>query len=49
MCTSRGELLVIKNAICLHEEDASILWKHTDRRFNDPEVGNKIGLKNKFN
>jgi len=38
ICTSRGELLVIKNAICLHEEDAGILWKHTDRRFNNPEV-----------
>ncbi|CAM2705428.1 unnamed protein product [Rotaria socialis] len=35
---SRGELLVIKNAICLHEEDYSILWKHTDRRFKKPEV-----------
>ncbi len=38
MCTSRGELLVIKNAICLHEEDVGILWKHTDRRLNNPEV-----------
>jgi primary-amine oxidase len=38
MCTSRGELLVIKNAVCLHEEDAGILWKHTDRRLNNPEV-----------
>jgi len=38
MCTSRGELLVIKNAVCLHEEDAGILWKHTDRRLNTPEV-----------
>ncbi|CAF3953435.1 unnamed protein product [Rotaria sp. Silwood2] len=38
MCTSRGELLVIKNAVCLHEEDVGILWKHTDRRLNNPEV-----------
>jgi len=38
MCTSRGEVLVIKNAICLHEEDVGILWKHTDRRLNNPEV-----------
>ncbi|CAF4341713.1 unnamed protein product, partial [Adineta steineri] len=38
MCTSRGELLIIKNAVCLHEEDAGILWKHTDRRLNTPEV-----------
>ena len=46
MCTSRGELLVIKNAICLHEEDVGILWKHTDRRLNNPEVRNKKFLKN---
>lgn len=39
LCTSRGELLTIKNAICMHEEDFGILWKHTDRRLPDkPEV-----------
>src|SRR5205814_3725325 len=38
MVTSRGEPLVIKNAICMHEEDYGILWKHTDRRLNTPEV-----------
>ncbi len=38
-CNSRGEPLTIKNAVCLHEEDFGILWKHTDRRFADkPEV-----------
>ncbi len=38
-CTSRGEPLTIRNAICMHEEDYGILWKHTDRRFPDrPEV-----------
>jgi len=26
-----GEPLTIKNAICLHEEDHGILWKHVDR------------------
>jgi primary-amine oxidase len=26
-----GEPYVIKNAICLHEEDYGILWKHVDR------------------
>ena len=41
MCTSRGEILVIKNAVCLHEEDAGILWKHTDRRLNNPEVSRR--------
>lgn len=39
LCTSRGEPLTIKNAICMHEEDFGILWKHTDRRLADrPEV-----------
>jgi primary-amine oxidase len=39
MVTSRGEPLTIKNAICMHEEDYGILWKHTDRRLPDkPEV-----------
>jgi primary-amine oxidase len=26
----RGEPQVLRNAICMHEEDAGILWKHTD-------------------
>ncbi|HKA07163.1 MAG TPA: primary-amine oxidase [Gemmataceae bacterium] len=38
MVTSRGEPLTIKNAICMHEEDYGILWKHTDRRLDVPEV-----------
>ena len=39
LCTSRGEPLTIKNAICMHEEDFGILWKHTDRRLPEtPEV-----------
>jgi primary-amine oxidase len=39
LCTSRGEPLTVKNAICMHEEDYGILWKHTDRRLPDrPEV-----------
>jgi primary-amine oxidase len=32
VCGSRGETLTIPNAICIHEEDMGILWKHTDRR-----------------
>ena len=32
LCASRGEPLTIKNAVCMHEEDFGILWKHTDRR-----------------
>ena len=38
-CDSRGGALTIENAICIHEEDYGILWKHTDRRLPDaPEV-----------
>lgn len=39
LTTSRGEPWTVKNAICMHEEDYGILWKHTDRRLPDkPEV-----------
>ena len=39
LCDSRGGALTIPNAICIHEEDFGILWKHTDRRRPDaPEV-----------
>ena len=39
LCDSRGGRLTIENAICIHEEDFGILWKHTDRRHPDrPEV-----------
>ncbi|WP_201318531.1 primary-amine oxidase [Paenibacillus sp. EPM92] len=38
MTNSKGELVTIKNAICMHEEDFGILWKHTDWRSNDVEV-----------
>ncbi len=38
MTDSKGTLLTIKNAICMHEEDYGILWKHTDRRIGAPEV-----------
>ncbi|KAJ3499745.1 hypothetical protein NLJ89_g10061 [Agrocybe chaxingu] len=27
-----GSAMVIKNVICIHEEDAGVLWKHTDYR-----------------
>ncbi|RSL30317.1 primary-amine oxidase [Salibacterium salarium] len=35
---SKGEAAVIPNAICLHEEDYGILWKHTDWRTDHVEV-----------
>lgn len=34
----KGEPMTIRNAICLHEEDAGMLWKHTDTRLNHVEV-----------
>jgi len=27
-----GSAMIIKNVICIHEEDAGVLWKHTDYR-----------------
>jgi primary-amine oxidase len=27
-----GSAVIIKNVICIHEEDAGVLWKHTDYR-----------------
>ena len=33
-----GEPMVIPNAICMHEEDAGIGWKHTDFRTEEVEV-----------
>ncbi len=29
---SQGEPIEIRNAICIHEEDAGVLWKHVDER-----------------
>ena len=38
MTDSKGNLVTVKNAICMHEEDYGILWKHTDRRLGKAEV-----------
>lgn len=39
LCDSRGRAFTIPQAICIHEEDYGILWKHTDRRLpSRPEV-----------
>jgi primary-amine oxidase len=39
LCDSRGRAFTIPNAICIHEEDYGMLWKHTDRRMPQaPEV-----------
>ncbi|BDD61274.1 hypothetical protein MAP00_006333 [Monascus purpureus] len=34
LSTSKGDASVIKNAVCIHEEDNGILYKHTDFRDN---------------
>ena len=36
--TMTGEVFTIENAICIHEEDAGILWKHWDFRTNRTEM-----------
>jgi primary-amine oxidase len=33
-----GKPTLLKNAVCLHEEDAGLLWKHTDFRTGKAEV-----------
>ena len=36
--TSSGSAAVIRNAVCMHEEDIGISWKHTDSRTGRVEV-----------
>ncbi|HUZ24465.1 MAG TPA: primary-amine oxidase, partial [Streptosporangiaceae bacterium] len=36
--SERGHPYVVKNAICMHEEDYGILWKHNDPRSDRNEV-----------
>ena len=38
MVNSKGDVATIQNAVCLHEEDNGILWKHTDWRTEEVEV-----------
>jgi primary-amine oxidase len=38
MCDAAGNPLTLRNAVCLHEEDASLLWKHMDWRTGETEV-----------
>ena len=37
-CGRAGEPFEIKKAVCLHEEDAGVIWKHTELRSMHPEV-----------
>ena len=38
VCDSEGTPVRIPNAVCMHEEDAGILWKHWDFRTGHAEV-----------
>jgi primary-amine oxidase len=38
MTTERGDAYVVEKAICLHEEDYGILWKHVDLHSGTTEV-----------
>ena len=38
MTNSRGQVVTIENAVCMHEEDYGILWKHVDWRTEQTEV-----------
>ncbi len=38
LADAKGRDVTVQNAICLHEEDAGILWKHTDWRTSESEV-----------
>lgn len=38
MVDSRGKVVVMPNAICMHEEDVGLLWKHIDWRTNETEA-----------
>ena len=33
LADTKGEPYTVKNAICLHEEDNAVLWKHVDYKF----------------
>jgi primary-amine oxidase len=35
---SRGKVVTLENAVCLHEEDVGLLWKHTDWRTAQTEA-----------
>ncbi|HXQ60592.1 MAG TPA: primary-amine oxidase, partial [Acidimicrobiales bacterium] len=38
LCSEHGKPHVVENAICIHEEDYGILWKHNDVRSGRTEV-----------
>lgn len=38
LVNSKGHVQTLKHAVCLHEEDFGLLWKHTDWRSGQSEV-----------
>jgi primary-amine oxidase len=38
LATEQGQPYVVENAICMHEEDYGILWKHVDQRGQTDET-----------
>lgn len=46
LCDKNGEPLVIKKAVCMHEEDTSTAWKHVEYRNgrNDMRRGRRLVL-----
>ncbi|HWB12056.1 MAG TPA: primary-amine oxidase [Pirellulales bacterium] len=38
VCNGAGRAVTIKNAVCLHEEDTGLLWKHSDWRTGQSEA-----------
>lgn len=36
--TNKGEPMLIKKAVCMHEEDHGMLWKHVEYRTGHSEV-----------
>ena len=38
LCSEHGRPYVVKNAVCIHEEDYGILWKHQDQHAGRTEV-----------
>ena len=38
LADNQGRVVTIKNAVCVHEEDFGMLWKHTDWRTGQSEV-----------
>ena len=36
LCDDSGDIMIVKNAVCMHEEDVGLGWKHTDWRTQIP-------------